>query len=45
MNALDLDRVAAIVKKSMETAYQLAVPLPVKIKVGPTWGSLTEYNV
>ncbi|XP_048512661.1 DNA polymerase theta isoform X2 [Athalia rosae] len=45
VNAADLDRVAVIVKTSMEEAYQLYVPLPVKIKVGPTWGSLTEYKV
>ncbi|XP_046737079.1 DNA polymerase theta [Diprion similis] len=45
VNAADLDRVAAIVKISMEEAYQLTIPLPVKIKVGPTWGSLTEYTV
>lgn len=38
----DLDSVVQLVKKEMESAMTLLVKLPVKIKVGPTWGSLSE---
>ncbi|XP_034941066.1 DNA polymerase theta [Chelonus insularis] len=44
VNATDLNLVARIVKESMEQAHPLSVPLPVKIKSGPAWGDLTEYN-
>ncbi|XP_024946082.1 DNA polymerase theta isoform X2 [Cephus cinctus] len=43
VNMADLHRVAGIVKESMEQVQELMVPLPVKIKVGPAWGDLTEY--
>lgn len=29
----------------MEQVCQLAVPLPVKLKVGPAWGDLSEYTI
>ncbi|EZA60981.1 DNA polymerase theta [Ooceraea biroi] len=44
VNLADLKEVAAIIKESMENVCQLTVPLPVEVKVGPTWGSLTEYE-
>lgn len=44
VNALDLNRVVRIIKEGMENAYSLDVPLPVKVKTGPAWGDLTEYN-
>ncbi|XP_046834318.1 DNA polymerase theta [Vespa crabro] len=45
VNIMDLQQVALIVKESMEQVCQLAVPLPVKIKVGPAWGDLKEYHI
>ncbi|CAL7951362.1 unnamed protein product [Xylocopa violacea] len=45
VNINDLKQVATIVKESMEEVCQLAVPLPVKLKVGPAWGDLSEYNI
>nr|XP_033330017.1 DNA polymerase theta isoform X2 [Megalopta genalis] len=45
VNINDLRQVATIVKESMEQVCQLAVPLPVKLKVGPAWGDLSEYNL
>lgn len=44
VNLADLKEVAAIIKESMENTCRLTVPLPVKVKVGPAWGSLTEYQ-
>ncbi|XP_055889745.1 DNA polymerase theta-like [Biomphalaria glabrata] len=37
--------VARIIKKEMETAIRLNVCLPVKIKVGPSWGQLKDYQM
>ena len=31
-----------IMKQVMEETVQLRVPLPVKVKTGPTWGTLKE---
>ncbi len=45
MNSNDLQLVANIVKESMEHAFELRVPLPVKVKVGTTWGNLEDYKV
>ncbi|XP_076278096.1 DNA polymerase theta [Lasioglossum baleicum] len=45
VNINDLQQVATIIKESMEQVCQLAVPLPIKLKVGPAWGDLTEYNL
>ncbi|XP_076663773.1 DNA polymerase theta isoform X2 [Andrena cerasifolii] len=44
VNINDLRQFAIIVKESMEHVCQLAVPLPVKLKVGPAWGDLSEFN-
>ncbi|XP_020280353.1 DNA polymerase theta isoform X2 [Pseudomyrmex gracilis] len=44
VNLADLKKVAAIIKDSMENVSQLTVPLPVKIRVGPAWGDLTDYQ-
>lgn len=44
VNAGDLKEVAVIIKESMEDVCQLTVPLPVKVRVGPAWGDLTEYK-
>ena len=41
----DVRRVANIVKHNMEQAYKLSVKLPVKVKVGPTWGSLEDMEL
>ncbi|XP_017766865.1 PREDICTED: DNA polymerase theta-like [Eufriesea mexicana] len=41
----DLKQVATIVKESMEQVCHLAVPLPVKLKVGSAWGDLSEYTI
>ena len=40
----DLGRVARIVKEEMEGALELCVPLPVKMKAGPSWGKMTSYD-
>uniref|UniRef100_A0ABD2WL81 DNA-directed DNA polymerase n=1 Tax=Trichogramma kaykai TaxID=54128 RepID=A0ABD2WL81_9HYME len=45
VNPNDLPVIAKIVKESMERAFQLRVPLPVKVKIGTTWGNLEEYKV
>ncbi|XP_008558499.1 DNA polymerase theta isoform X1 [Microplitis demolitor] len=44
VNVTNVDKVAKIVKESMEHAYSLSVPLPVKVKIGSTWGELKEYK-
>jgi DNA polymerase theta len=36
-------KVAKIVRMGMETAVKLNVPLPVKLRSGPSWGQLREY--
>lgn len=41
----DVIQVAQIVKKHMEGVVQLSVNLPVKIKVGSTWGSMQTLNL
>lgn len=41
----DLARVAGIVKKEMENALKLSVVLPVKMKAGPSWGTMTAYEL
>lgn len=35
----------AIMKKVMEESVKLTVPLPVKVKCGHSWGSLTEVTL
>lgn len=41
----DVIQVAQIVKESMENVVSLSVCLPVKIKVGPTWGTVQTLNL
>lgn len=41
----DLEKVAQIVKDNMENAMEFSVKLPVKINIGPTWGSLKEFVI
>ena len=43
VNANDVVRVANIVRQCMESARELSVKMPVKVKVGPTWGRLEDY--
>ncbi|XP_050459690.1 DNA polymerase theta [Cataglyphis hispanica] len=44
VNLADLKEVAAIIRESMENVCQLTVPLPVKVRVGPAWGDLSDYQ-
>lgn len=39
-----LREIACIIKRHMEAAAQLQVPLLVKLHVGPSWGELEEYS-
>lgn len=41
----DVIQVAQLVRKHMEGVIQLHVTLPVKIKVGPSWGSMQTLNL
>nr|XP_054753461.1 DNA polymerase theta-like [Lytechinus pictus] len=41
----DVDQVAQLIKTEMENAIKLSVRLPVKVKVGPTWGTLEEMDL
>lgn len=45
VNNSDLPAVARVVKRSMEGAVRLNVVLPVKVKVGPSWGKMADYEV
>ena len=38
----DIEPVASIVRQEMENAMKLSSIMPVKIKVGPSWGSLKD---
>jgi len=40
-----LPAVAGIIKRSMETATRLAVSLPVKLRAGPAWGTMTDLDL
>ncbi|GFR45959.1 hypothetical protein Agub_g7428, partial [Astrephomene gubernaculifera] len=42
--AEQLPAVAALVRGVLEGEVALAVPLPVKLSVGPSWGQLQEYD-
>ena len=44
VNAADLQRVSRIVQEAMEDSCNLSVPLPVKIKIGQSWGELEEHQ-
>ncbi|KAK6623671.1 hypothetical protein RUM43_009523 [Polyplax serrata] len=39
-----VEAVAAVLKETMEGAMELAVPTPVKIKTGSSWGQLKNYE-
>lgn len=39
-----MEAVAAVLKETMEGAMELAVPTPVKIKTGSSWGQLKNYE-
>lgn len=41
----DLRKVAQIVKTEMESAMRLSVILPVKMKAGPSWGNMAEFEL
>ena len=47
----DLPRVASVVQTVMQRAahadglWDMTVPLPVKLEVGPSWGELREYTL
>ncbi|ELT96621.1 hypothetical protein CAPTEDRAFT_226809 [Capitella teleta] len=45
VNAQHVSQVATVVKDAMETALTLDVKLPVKVKVGPSWGNMNDYQV
>lgn len=45
VDAAHLAAVAALVKRCMEGAVSLRVPLPVKMHIGPSWGELEAYGV
>lgn len=36
--------VAGVVAREMERAWELRVPTPVKLSVGPSWGELREVS-
>lgn len=44
VNCQDLKTVAKLIKEEMETALELKVVFPVKLKVGKRWGTLVDYN-
>lgn len=41
----DLRSVAQIVKTEMENAMKISVVLPVKMKAGPSWGNMAEFEL
>ncbi|KAM4700701.1 DNA polymerase theta [Discoglossus pictus] len=41
----DAIQVAQIIKKEMESAIKLSVTLKVKVKMGPSWGSLQDFDL
>ncbi|XP_070840346.1 DNA polymerase theta [Chaetodon trifascialis] len=41
----DLIQVAQIVKREMESAVKLYVKLKAKVKVGPSWGDLQDFDI
>lgn len=40
---INIQSAANIIKTSMETSVELSVPFPVKVKMGKSWGEMTEY--
>jgi DNA polymerase theta len=45
VSAAHLSKVAKVIQRCMETTTTLNVRLPVKVKVGPSWGRLEEMDV
>ena len=41
----ELNKVATFVKKTMESVYQLPVPLSVDLEIGKNWGELKNYAI
>lgn len=39
----DVVQVSQVVRRHMEKVWPLSVPLPVKLQVGPTWGTLQPF--
>ena len=45
VNSAHMSAVASIIKHCMETATQLSVKLPVTLKAGPAWGTMTDLDL
>ena len=45
VNVAHVTVVASIIKRCMESATRLSVKLPVKLKAGPAWGSMTDLDL
>lgn len=45
VNAAHASVVAGVIKRCMESATQLSVKLPVKLKAGPAWGTMTDLDL
>jgi len=45
VNVAHVTAVASIVKRCMESATQLSVKLPVKLKAGPAWGTMNDLDL
>jgi len=45
VNSTHVSDVASIIKRCMELATQLSVKLPVKLKAGPAWGTMTDLEL
>ena len=45
VNAEHVSVVAGIMKRCMESATELSVKLPVKLKAGPAWGTMTDLEL
>jgi len=45
VNEVDVSVVAGIIKHCMESATRLTVKLPVKLKAGPAWGTMTDLHL
>jgi len=45
VNTEHMSTVAGIIKHCMESATQLSVKLPVKLKAGPAWGTMTDLDL
>ena len=41
----ELKEVAKFVKKSMESVYELSIPLTVDLETGDNWGKLENYKI